>query len=517
MTDQFYEAEAREKLLKGAEKLYNAVKTTMGPRGRNVVIGQRGAGPTVTHDGVTVAKAVHVRDEAENIGAELIKEAANKLNDVAGDGTTTVSVLTYHMLEKAGKLINGGKSPMQLSREVEDALDEVMQYLIKLRQPADKLDTLQKIATISGGNEEIGKVVAEVVHKVGPTGTVTVEAVPRPETTSEFVDGLVVERGFLSPYMVTDEARMTATYNNPAVIIIHGKIYSFREIVPLLEKIDGTGLKEAVIIAEDVINDALPSLVLNNVKGVFRTLCIKAPSFGSAQRQILDDLAVATGATVIAPDTIPLVDAQLDVIGKAGTVIATRERTTFVGLEKGLQERIKWLDDKINAAGSEYEKEQLEKRRANLAGQVAVIHVGGQTETEIEEKKFRVDDAVAATKAAMAEGVLPGGGVVLYNAPVSGKTDGAKLLSDVLKEPFRQLILNSGIDLEDAELAIRHGVKNIKAEHKGYNVKTGELVDLLKEGIVDPYTVTRQALATSVSLGVVGMTAGALIVEDEQK
>jgi len=514
MTDQFYEKEGRDKLLAGAEKLYKAVRTTMGPKGRNVIIGKRGQGPTVTHDGVTVAKAVHVRDESENIGAELIKEAANRLNDVAGDGTTTVTVLTYHLLAKAAKLIDEGNvNPMILAREVEAALESVLQYLEKIRKPADDLETLQKIATISAGDEELGKIVAETVHKVGPTGTITVEPTISRDTSTSMVAGAVIERGYLSPYMVTDEAKMEAVYEQAAVILVNRPIYSFMEILPVLEKVAQTGIMQAVLIANDVEADALASLVLNTQQGKFRTLVVKAPSFGSQQRQILDDFAVATGGGVIATDTVALDEAQLDVVGKAQKVIATRDKTTFMGLGEGLDERIKWLTDKIDAAGSEVEQEMLEKRRANLAGKVAVIKVGGQTETEIEERTFRVDDSVSAAKAAMAEGYLPGGGVILYKAPVKGKTAGAQLLKEVLQEPFKQLIENSGMDVAAAEKQ----VAKLDDSTKGFNVKTGEYVDLLEAGIVDPYRVTKQALQTSVSLGVSGMTAGALIVEDDKK
>lgn len=516
MTDLFYEDEARKKLLAGAEKLYMAVKTTMGPRGRNVVIGRRGTGPNVTHDGVTVALAVHVKNEAENIGAELIKEAANKLNDVAGDGTTTVTVLTYHLLAAAHKLIDAGSNPMVLSREVEEALHEVMTYLEGLKLPADDLETLQKIATISSGDEEIGQVVAEIVHKVGPTGTVTVEPTPRPETTSEFVAGAVLERGYISPYMVTDEARGVADYERPAIVIVNRKIYSFRDMLPILEKIRGSGNRSAVVIAEEIEGDALPTLVLNSKEGSFRVLAIKAPSFGAQQRQILDDLAAATGATVIGLDTVSLAEAQLDAVGMAERVIATRDKTTFMGCTGDLEGRIKWLDDKIAATNNDFEREQLQKRQANLAGRVAVINIGGQTETEIEERKYRVDDAVAAAKVAMAEGILPGGGVVLYTAPVSGTSEGAKLLKEVLQQPFKQLIANSGMDVEASEKEIKRA--NVEGTYMtGYNVKTGALVNLLEAGIVDPYVVTKQALQTAVSLGVVGMTAGALIVEEEVK
>lgn len=513
MTDQFYEQEGREKLLAGAEKLYKAVRTTMGPKGRNVVIGKRGSGPTVTHDGVTVAKAVHVKDEAENVGAELIKEAANRLNDVAGDGTTTVTVLTYHLLAKASKLIDEGANAMVLAREVEAALAGVLEYLEACKTPADTVETLEQIATISAGDPELGKIVADIVHKTGPTGTITVEPTMARDTNTEMVAGAVIERGYLSPYMVTDEAKMEAQYENPAIVVIARKVYSFRDLLPILEKIAGTGQTQAVVIAEGIEGDALPSLILNNNSGKFRTLCINAPGFGAGQRQMLDDIAAASGAQVIALDTVSLDEAQLDSVGQAQRVIATRDKTTFLGLDaENLQGRIDWLGQKIKTAG-EAERELLEHRQANLAGKVAVIRVGGQTETEIEERTFRVDDAVAAAKAAMADGVLPGGGVLLYKAPVAGKTAGSKLLKEVLQEPFKQLIENSGMNVEDAERQLA----KLDDSTSGYNVKTGEYVNLLEAGIVDPYAVTKQALLTSVSLGVTGMTAGAVIVDEPTK
>jgi len=516
-TDLFFDKEARDKLLAGAEKLYNAVKTTLGPKGRNVVIGRRGLGPTVTHDGVTVAKSISLKDEAENIGEELIKEAANKLNDVAGDGTTTVTVLTYHLLAQAAKKIEEGMNPMVLAREVEEALDEVLAYLEKLKKPADDLETLTKIATISGGNdEEIGKVVAETVHQVGPAGTVTVDQVMQRETTTEMATGLQLERGWLSPYMVTDDSRGEAVLaNKPAILIMHRKVYSFREILPIFGHIDQAGIKECVVIAEDIEGDALPSMVLNSTQGTFRSIAIKAPSFGAQQRKILDDLAAVTGATVISEDTVSLENATMEHVGRAEKVIATRDKTTFIGVEGDLAGRVDWLAEQIKNAPSEYDKEQLEKRKANLEGKVAMIRVGGQTETEIEEKKFRVDDAVAATKAAMSDGYLPGGGVPLYLSPITGKTEGAKLLKTVLQEPFKQLVANSGLDIDEAEGAINQPSQKITSPLKGIDVKTGKTIELVKVGIVDPYRVTRQALETAVSLGVVGMTAGALVVGAE--
>lgn len=512
MTEQFYEKEARDKLLAGAKRLYDAVKTTMGPKGRNVVIGARGIGPTVTHDGVTVAKAVQVKDEAENTGAELIKEAASKVNDMAGDGTTTVTVLTYQLLAKAAKLIETGASPMSLSREVELALHEVLLELEVIKTPANDIKTLTKIASLSSGDEELGKIVAETVHRVGADGTITVQPSSRFETDTELVGGFALERGYISPYMINDENRQEAAYDNPAIVIVNRKIYSFKELLPLFEKIHESGQRACVLIAEDIEGDALPTLVLNSTQGDFRTLAVKAPSFDDNRRAILDDLAIATGATVISSDTISLDEAQLDVIGSADKVIATSTKTTFIGCGGDIAGRIQQLEAQIKSAKSEHATEQLEKRAAALAGKVAVIRVGGQTDTEIEERKFRVDDAVAATKAALAEGILPGGGVTLYNAKVSGPSKGSKLLADVLKEPFRQLMANSNINVEEAEKFLKSQKPGTPL--MGYDVKTGKKVDLLEAGIVDPYEVTRQALVTAVSLGVVGMTAGALIVQE---
>lgn len=510
MSDLFYEEEARAKILKGAETLYKAVRTTLGPKGRNVVIGDYGH-VTVTHDGVTVARSVQVKDEAENIGAELIKEASGKLNDVAGDGTTTVTVLTYHLLKEANEIIKKKKiSPMQLAKEVERALYGVADYLDKIKRPADDLETLTKIATLSSGSEEIGKIVAETVFNVGEMGTVDVIPDARLETTSEMTSGFQLDSGWVSPYMVTDDRTMTAVYENPAIVIIDKEIHSFRELLPILGQIDQSGTKLAVIIANDIKGDALPTMVLNSTKGVFRTLAMKSPSFGKNQREILDDLAIATGATVISADTVSLDKATIEHVGKAKKVISTSEKTTFMDCGGNLQERIELLTGRLKDCRDDFEKTQIEKRRAALSGKVAIIKVGGQTESEIDEKKFRVDDAVAATKAALKEGILPGGGVALYCAPVQGDTLGAKLLSSVLKQPFRQLMLNSNINVKVAENSIALG-----GGEYGMNVKTGQYVNLVDDGIVDPLIVTKQALATAVSIGIVGMTAGALIVGEK--
>lgn len=508
MTDIYYKKEARDKLLAGAEKLYDAVSTTLGPRGRNVVIGKRGFGPTVTHDGVTVARAVHIRDEAENIGAELIKEAASKLEDAAGDGTTTVTVLTYHLLKLAAEIVETTNiSPMQLASEVEEALQETLGLLERLREPAESKDILKQIASVSAGSSEIGEVVAETVDRVGSHGTVTVQPSPSTTTRVELARGMQIDRGWLMPQFITDPRKSEAVYENAAVVVCDRIIYTFHEILPILEKIQSAGVDQCILIAKDVEGDALASILLNNEKGSFRTLVVKAPAYDTQQRLILEDIAKATDATVIAQDTVSLNLADMSHVGMAGRVIATRSKTTFMDCRGDLEGRIMQLSEQIEEADPT-DKPQLEARMASLAGQVAIIHVGGQTETEIEEKKFRVDDAVAAAKAARAEGYLPGGGMALYHLKISTSTAGAKILDKVLRSPFEQLMVNANIKPDLDALA--------KHPKKGYDVKTGKLVNLVKTGIVDPYTVTKQALKTAVSLGVVGITVGALIVEDKK-
>lgn len=507
MTDVHYENQARENLLKGAEALYNAVRTTLGPRGRNVVISRGQAPPVVTHDGVTVARAVSPKDENIRPGAELIKAVANKMNTDVGDGTTTVTVLTYHIMKEAKELIDKGASPMQLSSEVEEALSGVIRHLDTLKEPVTDLESLTRIATISAGDEELGRTIAETLFKIGKAGTVTVEPSSKPVTEVEMTEGFHIGSGFASPFMATDE-RGTAQYDKPAIIVVNQKLHTFREILPLLEKVDQTGNKWAVVIAEDFGEDCLQNLILNNLKGTFKTLAVYAPWYEDRQRAILDDIAASTGATVISNDTISISQATTEHFGTADRVISNNLKTTMLGCGGDPEGRIKQLKEKLKTAEGA-DKEHLEIRIAAIAGQVATIRVGGTTETEIEEKQFRVDDAVAATRAALDTGILPGGAVALYRAPIKLDTPGARLLAKVLKEPFKQLMENSNIDVKKAESMLTEDY------WQGINVKTGEAVDLKAEGIIDPYAVTAEALKTAASLGVIGMTAGALVIEEQ--
>lgn len=524
----FYDDDARRRVLAGAKILYDAVKTTMGPKGRNVVISKSYGNPTVTHDGVTVAKGVEIADVDDEtlgykVGAELIKQAANKMNDVAGDGTTTVTVLTYHILNEANKLIAAGHNPMLLRKGLEQAAHEVITKLEGLAEDVQgKKNRVAEVATISAGDAVIGELIAEVIAKVGKDGVVTVEEGQGLALESEVVEGFTFDRGFASAYMVTDTARMEAAYDKPAILITDKKISSIQEFLPILEKLAQSGKKDLVLIAEDVEGEALGTLVLNKLKGVFNTVAVKAPSFGDRRKDILNDIAVLTGATVISEDQgYTFENAELDMIGSARKVIVTKDETTIIegaGPASAVKARIEEINAQVKGAKSEYDKENLEKRRAALSGKVAVIKVGGATETEIEEKKFRVDDAVAAVKAALDEGIVPGGGVTLINLAatiVPAKDDdatvaaGKMVLKNALEQPFRVLMTNAGLNADE-------WLPQVRSAKAGQGVDVNEptkLVDLKVAGVVDPARVTKEALQNSVSIAGTSMTMGALVVE----
>lgn len=528
----FYDDDARRRVLEGARILYEAVKTTMGPKGRNVVISKSYGNPTVTHDGVTVAKGVEIADVDDEtlgykVGAELIKQAANKMNDVAGDGTTTVTVLTYHILNEANKLIAAGHNPMLLRKGLEAAAHDVISQLSTLAEDIQgNKSRVAEVATISAGDSQIGELIADVIDKVGKDGVVTVEEGQGLALESEVVEGFTFDRGFVSPYMVTDTSRMEAVYDKPAVVITDKKISSVQDFLPMLEKLAQSGKKDLVLIAEDVEGEALGTLVLNRLKGVFNTVAIKAPAFGDRRKDILNDIAVLTGAQVITEDQgMTFENVGLEVVGTARKVIVTKDETTIIegnGQPTEVSARIDQITSQAEAATSEYDKENYEKRRAALSGKVAVIKVGGATETEIEEKKYRVDDAVAAVKAALDEGVVPGGGVTLVNLVSSIKVSkddelavaaGKQLLVNALEQPFRVLLTNSGLNADEW----LPQVKKAKPGH-GVNVnKPGELVELKKSGVVDPARVTKEALTNAVSVAGTSMTMGALVVEVPEK
>lgn len=522
----FYDDDARRRVLAGAEVLYNAVKTTMGPKGRNVVISKSYGNPTVTHDGVTVAKGVELADVDDEtlgykVGAELIKQAASKMNDVAGDGTTTVTVLTYHILNEANKLIAAGHNPMLLRKGLEAAAQDAIAKLSGMAEDvAGKKNRVAEVATISAGDAEIGQLIADVIDKVGKDGVVTVEEGQGLALESEVVEGFTFDKGFVSPYMVTDAARMEAVYDKPAILVTDKKIGSIQEILPVLEKLVQSGKKDLVIIAEDVEGDALANLILNKLKGTFNAVAVKAPAFGDRRKDILQDIAILTGGTVITDEQGHSFDTvEADMIGTARKVIVTKDETTIIegaGTPAALKARIEQITAQAKNASSEYDKENLDKRRAALSGKVAVIKVGGATETEIEEKKFRVDDAVAAVKAALDEGIVPGGGVTLINLAgeikVAGSDSaaaGAQILKNALEQPFRILLSNAGLNADEWLPQVR-GAK----AGQGVNVNDPiKLVDLKTAGVVDPARVTKEALQNAVSIAGTAMTMGALVVE----
>jgi chaperonin GroEL len=533
----FYDDDARKRVLGGAQILYNAVKTTMGPKGRNVVISKSYGAPTVTHDGVTVAKGVDLGDADDEtlgykVGAELIKQAASKMNDVAGDGTTTVTVLTYHILNEANKLIAAGHNPMLLRKGLEAAAHDVIKKLSGMSEDIQgKKSRVAEVATISAGDKEIGDLIAEVMDAIGKDGVVTVEEGQGLSLEKEIVEGFTFDRGFVSPYMVTDTGRMEAVYDKPAVVITDKKISSIQEFLPLLEKLAQSGKKDLVLIAEDVDGEALGTLILNRLKGVFNTVAIKAPAFGDRRKDILNDIAVLTGAEVIAEDRgMTFENVEIDVVGSARKVIVTKDETTIIeggGNQAEVAARIKQINAQIDQATSEYDRENLEKRRASLSGKVAVIKVGGATETEIEEKKFRVDDAVNAVKAALSDGIVPGGGVTLitlannilethtFGNPGDAVSiaAGKQLLVNALEQPFRILLANAGLNPDE-------WLPKVRAAKGGEGIdvnKPGKLIDMKASGIVDPTRVTKEAIQNAVSIAGTSMTMGALVVEVPEK
>ncbi len=525
----FYDDDARARVLAGAKELYEAVRVTMGPKGRNVVVSKSYGGPTVTHDGVTVAKAVEIpaRDDetlGRGVGAELVKQAASKTNDTVGDGTTTATVLTYHILNEANKLIAAGHNPMDLKKGLDAAAANVLGGVEGVTEKiVGNRQKVAQVATVSAGDPEIGELIADVIEAVGQDGTVTVEQSQSLGLEKEIVEGFKIDRGYVSAYMVTDPARMEASYEKPLIMITDKKISSIQDILPLLEKIAQSGKKELVIIAEDVDGEALATLVLNRLKGVFNTLAIKAPAFGDRRKAILQDIAVLTGATVISDEQgVSFENATLEVLGEARKVIAGKDDTTIIegrGKFQDIDSRIKEIRAQIENASSEYDKENLEKRLAALAGKVAVIKVGGATETEIEEKKFRVDDAVNATKAAVAEGIVPGGGVTLVDLSKklsveptkigSSEEAGHLVLKRALVQPFRELMGNAGLNPDEKLPQVLAGKGG-----QGFDVTdAGTLIDLKSKGIVDPAKVVREAVQNAVSIAGTAMTMGSLIVE----
>lgn len=527
----FYGDDARARVLGGAEALYNAVKVTYGPKGGNVVVSKSYGAPTVTHDGVTVADSVDLPENDDEtlgykVGAELIKQAANKLNKVAGDGTTTVTVLTYNILKEANRLIAAGHNPQELRKGIEEAGREVVAELEKLTEPIEgKPSRVAEVATISAGSQEIGDLIAEVIAKIGKDGVVTVEAGQALEMESEVVEGFSIDRGFTSALFVTDVNRQEAVFEKPAVVVTDKKLSSIQDVAPILEKLAQAGKKDLVLIAEEVEGEALSIMVLNKLKGVFNSVAIKAPSFGERRKEVFEDIAVLTGATVVSEERGMTFDnTGMEVIGSARKVIVGKDESTIIegaGSKDAVEARIAQITMQAENATSSYDREQYEQRAAALSGKVAVIKVGGASETEIDEKKFRVDDAVAATKAALAEGIVAGGGVTLVNLAGSIAADGTDsrsagkvILKNALKQPFVQITTNAGLNSQ----ALLAQVEDAKPG-QGVNVMQPEagLVDVKKAGVIDPARVTKEAIQNAVSIAATAATMGALVVDVPEK
>lgn len=523
----FYNEDARQRVLGGAKILYEAVKTTLGPKGRNVVISRMYGGPSITKDGVTVAKSVDLPDIDDEtlgyrVGAELIKQAASKLHDKAGDGTTTVTVLTYHILNEANKLIAAGHDPMLLRKGIELAAADVIESLNELSEDIDgNQKRITEIATVSASDAEIGQLITDVMSKIGKDGVVTVEAGQGLKLESEVVDGYTFDRGFVSPFMVTDQTRMEAVYEKAMVLVTDKKLSGIQEILPLLETLSEKGMKNLLIIADDVEGEALGAFILNKLKGIFNIVAVKAPSFGENRTQVLEDIACFTGGTFISSELDETLD-DISILGTTQKVIVTKDSTTIVGnTSKEVDNRIKNILAQADLAKSDYDKENLQKRAASLGCSVAVIKVGGASETEIEEKKFRVDDAVAAVKAALADGIVAGGGVTLLNLSDGINTEdtngsisaGRTLLKDALTQPFKTLLQNSGIDPARWLFSLKNkpglGI-DVLNESEG-------LVSMKEAGIIDPTRVTREVISSAASIAGTAMTMGALVVDIPEK
>jgi chaperonin GroEL len=519
-----YEDEARRALKAGVDALANAVKTTLGPKGRNVALDKKWGSPTVTHDGVTVAKEIELKDPFENMGAQLLKEAATKTNDVAGDGTTTATVLAQSIVNEGLKNVTAGANPMMLKRGIEAGRDEIVKALKDMATAVAGKEEIAQVASISAADQTIGALIAEVMDKVGKDGVITVEESKGLEFETEYVEGMQLDRGYLSPYFVTNAERMEAAIEDPYILITDKKISSAQDIVPALEKLVQIGKREIVIIAEDVDGEALATLVLNKLRGMVNALAIKAPGFGDRRKAMLQDIAILTGGQVITEELgRKLESVKLEDLGRCDKIVSTKDETTIVGgagASSAIKGRIDQIRAEIDSSTSDYDREKLQERLAKLAGGVAIIRVGAATETELKEKKHRVEDALSATRAAVDEGIVPGGGVALINAipsldNVSLEGDaatGLRILRRALEEPMRMIANNAG--LEGA--VVIEKVRTLHIDGKlttGYDVLSNDYVDMLKAGIIDPVKVTRSAVENAASIAAMILTTSALVCD----
>ncbi len=524
---RFHE-QARQSLKEGVDILANAVKTTLGPKGRNVALDKKYGAPTVSHDGVTVAKEIELEDPFANMGAQLLKEAATKTNDVAGDGTTTATVLAQAIVHEGLRNVAAGANPMLLKRGIELATKAVVEWLKSMAKEVRGREDIAHVATISAADPEIGNLIAEVMEKVGKDGVITVEESKGLAFEVEYTEGMEIDRGYISPYFVTNPERMEAVVEEPFILITDKKVSAVSDILPILEKVLQVS-KNFVIIAEDVEGEALATLVVNKLRGTLNALAVKAPGFGDRRKEMLRDIAILTGGTVVSEELgRKLETARLEDLGRARRLVATKDKTTFVegyGREEDIKARIDQIKAQIEQTTSDFDREKLQERLAKLAGGVAVIKVGAATEVELKEKKHRVEDALSATRAAVEEGIVPGGGVALLNAisaldEVQAEGDiktGVMIVKRALEEPLRGIVENAGLDGSVVIETVRRLQKEQNNPNMGYDVIREEYGDLLEWGVIDPVKVTRSAVENAASVAAMILTTEALVTEKPEK
>ena len=517
-----YSEDARQALLRGVDHLADTVKITMGPKGRNVVLEKKYGSPLITNDGVTIAKEIELEDPFENMGAYLVREVATKTNDVAGDGTTTATLLAQSMVHEGMKNIAAGANPMVMKRGIQKAVDVAVEEIKKISQPVSGTEDITRVGTISSGDPFIGKLIAEAMEKVSQNGVITVEESKTAETFSEVVEGMQFDRGYITPYMVTDSDKMEAVLDNPYILITDKKISNIQELLPLLQQVAQAG-KPLLVIAEDVEGEALATLILNKLRGTFTCVCVKAPGFGDRRKEMLIDIATMTGAQVVSSDVgIELKEVGVEVLGTARQVKITKENTVIVdgaGKSEEIKGRIKQIEAQIEITTSDYDREKLQERLAKMSGGVAVIKVGAATEAEMKEKKLRVEDALNATRAAVEEGIVAGGGSIYVNAAkavekmlggLSGdEKTGAAIIAKALTAPIRQIAINAGLEGS----VILEKVKNNRNVNYGFDAANEVYGDMLTAGIVDPAKVCRSALENAASVSAMLLTTEALVAD----
>jgi len=518
-----FDEDARRALERGKDQLANAVKITLGPKGRNVVLEKKWGAPTITNDGVSIAKEIELDDPEEKIGAELVKEVAKKTDDVAGDGTTTATVLAQAIVKEGLRNVAAGANPMSLKRGIERATELAVEAIKNQSKEVEGKDEIAQVGAISAADPQIGETIAEAVDKVGKDGVITVEESNTFGMELDFVEGMRFDKGFISPYFITDAERMEAVLDDPYILIANSKISAVKDLLPVLEKVMQAG-KPVLVLSEDVEGEALATLVVNKIRGTFKSVAVKAPGFGDRRKAMLQDIAILTGATVVSEEVgLKLESATIDLLGTARKVIVTKDETTIVegaGKDEDVQGRINQIKSEIEKTDSDYDREKLQERLAKLSGGVAVIKVGAATEVELKEKKHRIEDAVQSTKAAVEEGIVPGGGVALLNAQTAlDKVDlegdeltGAAIVRRALEEPLKQIAYNAGLEGG----VIIEKVRALDPGH-GLNAATGEYGDMLKFGVIDPTKVTRSALQNAASIAALFLTTEAIVAEKPEK